>query len=296
MKIFSLLPITIIAFITGNQSLNAQVPTHHMTPGLPWTVVDESELPPEALDSATYYSLVDWASQSDEIRYIFRVYFHPELVEITDGKIYVELPRDPGVSEVVFWENGRIDSSDYDNQGNFDIIRYKGNESSHPSLGRFSNFTLTYDIGLDTVQGGQPEDFYSFIRFAPSYYTLFGGPYNQGVNRYGYFIQVVDSIFHPQVSSTREKLIPIQVKTFPNPCTDYFTVGLPELWSQKQSTLTIIQSSTGQMVYQHKLTQGKAKVELKEDVISNLTSGYYAVFIRRDDGEGGVAYANFVKQ
>ena len=288
--------ILILIGLALGSRLNAQVQSHHMTPGLPWTVVDESELPPEAIDSATYNFIVDLVSQSDELRYLFRVYFHPELIEIVDGKIYAEIPRDPGVTEVLHWNNGQIDSSQVDGVGESDYIRYRGNESDHPNTGQFSNFMLTYVIGIDTSIRSYPETYFGEIQFAPAPYTLFGGPAGTGAHRYGYFIQVVDSIYHPQVSSAREPLSKVQVSAYPNPCTNRFTVDIPELWRQNPSTLTILHGSTGQVVYQVELPLGRAKITLTEETLNKLSPGFYAAFIRREDGEGGVAATNLIKQ
>lgn len=284
----------ILSFL--HKSGAAQVPAHHMTPGLPWTVVDESELPPEAIDSATYNSLVDFVNQSDELRYLFRVYFHPELTEIVDGKISAELPRDPGVSEVVHWNRGRIDSSQLDGQGQEDYIRYRGNDSSHPSLSPFSIFMLTYVIVSDTSLVSYPEDYFGTIQFGPAYYALFGGPTGTGAHRYGYFIQTVDSIYHPQVSSVREKISSIQLHAFPNPCRNNFTINVPSIFSQRTSVLTLIEKSTNRVVYQTQNFTGNETIELKEGILGALMSGNYLAFIRREDGVGGVAFVNFVKQ
>ncbi|MFK8057553.1 MAG: hypothetical protein AB8F78_15620 [Saprospiraceae bacterium] len=283
-----------IAFLS--QPVCAQVPAHHMTQGLPWTVVDESELPPEALDSTYRNILIDYVGDNAEIRYLFRVYFHPELTEIIDDKIYAELPREPGITEIVNWNSGRIDSSQIDGTGNNDYIYYRGNESSHPSISPSSFLNLSYVIGLDSSLGSYPEAYYGLINFAPASYELFGGPPGSGAHRYGYFIQVVDSIYHPQVSSVREPLSKVQVSAYPNPCTNRFTIDIPELWRQKLSTVTIFQRSTGQMVVQNQLTLGQEQINFSEEVISGLTPGIYTAFLRREDGEGGVAFTNFVKQ
>lgn len=294
--IYILLLSTICIFISHRQVLNAQVPAHHMTQGLPWTVVDESEVPPEGNDTTTYNFIVDLVSQSDELRYLFRVYFHPELVEIVDGKISAELPRDPGVTEIIQWDGGIIDSSQIDGSGNEDYIRFRGFGSSNPNTSPFSTFMLTYVIGIDTSIRSYPETYYGEIQFAPAAYTLFGGPAATGAHRYGYFIQVVDSIFHPQVSSVREPLSPIQVKAYPNPCTDQYTIEVPKPWQQKPSTLSILHGSTGQIVFQNEIPPGQAEITLTDETLHNLAPGFYTALIRREDGVGGVAATNLIKQ
>ncbi|MFK8057093.1 MAG: hypothetical protein AB8F78_13300 [Saprospiraceae bacterium] len=276
--------------------LIAQVPAHHMTPGLPWTVVDESELPAEAFDSAYHNAIIDYIGDNAEIRYLFRVYFHPELTNLVDGKIYAEIPRDPGVSEIISWNRGRIDSSNVDGLGNSDRILYRGNESDHPSVSSNSIFALTYVIALDTSLSFYPEAYNGLIQFGPATYELFGGPKGAGAHRYGYFIQVVDSIWHPQVSSVREPLSSIQVKAYPNPCIDQYTIEIPELWQQKPSTLNILHGSTGQVVFQVELPLGQAEITLTEETLNNLAPGFYTAFIRREDGVGGVAATNLIKQ
>lgn len=287
---------TICIFINYRPVLNAQVPAHHMTQGLPWTVVDESELPPEAFDSTYHKAIIDYIGDNAEIRYLFRVYFHPELTEIIGGKIYAEIPRDPGVSEIISWNRGRIDSSNVDGLGSSDRILYRGNESDHPSVSPISIITLTYVIALDTSLNFYPEAYNGLIQFGPATYELFGGPNGAGAHRYGYFIQVVDSIYHPQVSSVREPFAKVQVSAYPNPCTDHYTIEVPKPWQQKPSTLSILHGSTGQIVFQNEIPPGQAEITLTDETLHNLAPGFYTALIRREDGVGGVAATNLIKQ
>ena len=209
------------------------------TPGLPWTYVTPDSVPVGAFDTAfvnTFFNVDSLAN--NDIRWVYIINCHIELTNITDSNtFFIEVPRDPGAfglterTEMVEMRNA---FSDTITGTSFFSAGISGqNSASHPEYFfpevSFSQFIALDERGnsLDTIYEGR-------VVRAPNLNVILPNNSDSSFHTYAYFLQIVDSIFHPQISSILTPKNASSFNTFPNPTTSQFSIELPTDWETKK--------------------------------------------------------------
>ena len=296
---------TLIAVASLLWLATAQVTLHaqrNTTPGLPWTYVVEDSIPDYATgpvwDSLEreIRGLYDTLGGGFyEIRYIYRVRFHPHLATILPGdSITVEVPRDPGVSERVtlgtaYKEQRVIRNGSHTYETGWFLSGFRSRD--RPEL-RAAEMNLSeFDrrgrqpSSLDTGYNGD-------LNFFPSYYKIFGnGLRGSEHDDYGYIIQFVDDVWAPRVSSVADdRRVERALSAYPNPARGReVTVDMPDDWGSVPLTARVYGPDGALLGRSSRDPGARQRVALDAD----WPPGVYHVAFYRDGGR--VAVARFVR-
>jgi len=137
----------------------------------------------------------------------------------------IEIPRDPDVVDTLEYYRAEEFHLIAPNTGDTLISSWYASAATNLSTGEFYRFAFSQissrfngdandSLGRDTT-------YYGYIDHSPTSYDIISGP--PGWPKYGYFIQYVDSIYHP-VLSTNESLKAEQLSVFPMPAHTQLTI------------------------------------------------------------------------
>ncbi|MFK8056064.1 MAG: hypothetical protein AB8F78_08100 [Saprospiraceae bacterium] len=221
------------------------------TPGLPWTYVPDDQVPAYAIDTAQIPVVLDYhknfrAYRDLEVRNLYRIHFHPLLMELDSlGRMTVEIPRNPGESELVVLESGNI-------RERLAIIRpdtfhvgYSVGGFRSQQAPELSLIQVLISVTDRTELPGTPDSTVNGdIFLGPKTYLVH--PNSQGdADAWAYFIQFVDSIWHPPlVSSVEEIELPpeaAKLSVYPNPVQrgSAVNVAVPSAWRNDAVSLRL---------------------------------------------------------
>ena len=271
-----------------------------VTPGLPWTYVPAGEVPTYAIDTAYERHIRDvYAGFGDpdryEILYLFRIRCHPHLAEVDSaGRLRVEVPRDPGVAEVLTLAGAsvRVDSAQYGQYPRYPTGYTVGGFrcaecDDRPEL-RFAELALSeIDRTARPVDPSQDTSYTGDMKFAPDYYEIYPAPPGSDRDAWAYFVQFVDSVWHPRVSAVptgRDAFADARAYPCPARAGGTLTVELPASWASAPVTLRVYAPS-GALVARE-VRAAARRHELR--VGPGWPPGAYSVAVYRDGGRYGV--------
>ncbi|MFK8055753.1 MAG: hypothetical protein AB8F78_06495 [Saprospiraceae bacterium] len=263
------------------------------TQGLPWTYVPNDQVPSYAIDTAQERVVLDYFPQipiySDlEVRYLYRIHFHPLLTEFDSlDRITVELPRNPGESELVVVESGRLTEQiaifrpDTFHRG-YSVGGFRSQQA--PELALIQVGVLLID-GTE-YPGTQDSIVTGEIRLGPTTYVVHPNFVGEA-DAWAYFAQFVDSIWHPPlVSSLEEVELPLDaalLNVHPNPARSGSAVNVvvPPDWRNDAVSLRLYDPNGQQVQLTRRGPAATHQVELPED----CTAGVYTWTAYRLGGE-----------
>ena len=268
----------ILALCAGMVATTARAQCDYV-PGTPWTVIAEDDLPSYAVDTAYLTGLLALSPPYPPVRKFYPIRFHMDSMRLNeDGKYGLQMARNQGECETVYYRNSRLII--FDTTNNYSV-QYSGFRSDDAPELWDANFELDYAIRTsgDTVISGR-------LNFSPSVSLVVNNPLNTNGDNYGYFIQYVDSIYHPALAtrdfaSGRAE----RVRTYPNPASDYTQVELPTLWEGKPIWIQIF-DETGRIISSRSST---ATAGLRIELTDTTQKGMYRIFVYRYDGKYAVA-------
>jgi len=263
------------------------------TPGLPWTYVPADQVPAYAVDTAQERVVLDYPPQipiySDlEIRHLYRIHFHPLLMELDSlGRMTVEIPRNPGESEMVILESGHIRERiaiirpDTFHRG-YSVGGFRSQQAPELSL-----IQVLIGVSDRTELPGTPDSIVSGdILLGPKTYLVH--PNSPGdADAWAYFIQFVDSVWHPPlVSNTKEIDVPAGAEAlsmYPNPMRSggVVQVTVPPAWREDYVSLRLYDPSGRQVLLERRAPGETHQLELPSDG----TAGIYTITAYRLGGE-----------
>jgi len=202
------------------------------TPGLPWTYVTPDSLPVEAIDTAFDNSILrnDQDSASN-IRWIYRINCHVRLTEVTDSNtFFIEVPRHPdsfGLIETV----ERIEMA---NPFIEEIITASSNSfflgssasRSHPHYS-FPALEFDEDIRLNSAGDTIQTLYFGSLVRMPQFNVIVENRNDTAFRSYAYFLQYIDSIWFPAISSLETPKGASSFNAYPNPTVGKFSIEMP---------------------------------------------------------------------
>ena len=270
-------------------SAATSVAQRNTTPGLPWTVVTPDSLPAGAIDTAFINRLfrVDQIDSSN-FRWVYRVNCHIELTHITDSNtFFIEVPRDPNAfgfserNEIIEMRGAFVDTSTTSNW----IFRYIAglNSASHPEYS-----TPNVEFGEDTLldENGNPlfTTYFASLSRVPGLNIIIENPEDTVYRNYAYFLQYVDSIWHPRISSLVNPKQASSFKAYPSPTTGQFSIELPNEWASKREGFMMrVYDPTAALVETRRIWYVSSLQDLR--LPSNGPPGLYTVTLYDERGE-----------
>ena len=269
----------------------APLPT---TPGLPWTYLPDATF--TTADSAILHHKDSVSGYT--LRYVYKLHYHPELMEIVDGKISVELPRNPGESEVVAFNRARIDTS-------YSRVVRPGEEDTSMRVNAYGYTSDSYPAGSllivyrpeQVVLGERNwETLFSDIGSAPRWYEVFRPVIYDSLGlRVALFFQFTDPVYHPPISSMSESYAPLPQAPYPSPCTDRLHFTAPEAWAGHRGEVVVV-AAGGRVVHRASVIFASGPDLLPREVVGSLPVGAYAIILRNPKAKQPSALGRFVKQ
>jgi len=263
------------------------------TPGLPWTYVPDDQVPAYAIDTAQIPVVLDYhksfrAYRDFEVRNLYRIHFHPLLMELDSlGRMTVEIPRNPGESDMVVLESGHVRKQiaivrpDTFHRG-YSVGGFRSQQSPELSL-------IQVLIGLidRTELPGIPDSTVNGdILLGPKTYLIH--PNSLGdADAWAYFIQFVDSIWHPPLVSIIEEIeLPqdaVALHVYPNPLRSggVVQIAVPPAWRDDRISLRLYDPTGRQVLLERRAPGETHQLELPSDG----TAGIYTVTAYRLGGE-----------
>lgn len=248
------------------------------TPGLPWTYVPKDQVPAYAVDTAYEREVLDYFYEADsmfgnfEVRHLYRIHFHPLLTELDSlDRITVEIPRNPGESELVVLDLGRVTQQillvgpDTVHRG-FGVGGFRSQQSPELtliSLGVSLIDRREFSGSLDSTVSGE-------ILLGPGDYRVWPN-FPGDADAWAYFIQFVDSVWHPPIVSDVEEMeLPdgtAQLSLYPNPAQrgSIVSVALPEGWRNDGVSLRLYDPTGRRVLFTRRDPQDTHKIELPKD-------------------------------
>ncbi|MFK8056063.1 MAG: hypothetical protein AB8F78_08095 [Saprospiraceae bacterium] len=240
--------IGLLTCLLAGLALHAQSFT---TPGLPWTYVPDDQVPAYAIDTAQIPVVLDYhksfqAYRDLEVRHLYRIHFHPLLMELDSlGRMTVEIPRNPGESDLVVLESGHVTERiniirpDTFHRG-YGVGGFRSQQAPELSLIQ----VLIGVIDRTELPGTPDSTVNGDILLGPKTYLVH--PNSPGdADAWAYFIQFVDSIWHPPlVSSVEEIELPpgaALLSVYPNPVRrgSVVNVAVPSAWRNDAVSLRL---------------------------------------------------------
>ena len=229
-----------LGFVILFLSISIAFAQPNTTPGLPWTYVTPDSLPVGAVDTAFEYSLFRPGQDStSEIRWVYRVNSHLQLTEITDSNtFFIEVPRQPGsfglteTVEMIEMEGPFVDL--FESETLISRILSGQGSRSHPEY-FFPSFELEENIRLSQAGDTIETTYFGAVVRIPQRNFIIENPNDTAFRSYTYFLQYVDSIWFPQISSVETPREARSFNTFPNPTTSVFSIELPAQKSIRES-------------------------------------------------------------
>jgi len=260
--------------------------------GMPYTYIPKEELP-ECYDfgaeRAWLKETLDYVEGTPhpDIRYVYRVYNHPELIEFGPGEgigsMTIEVPRNPGESEFVTFttcDSFRLATSP-------EIISWQGLDPETGGLGAV-DYKFVDRSARET--GPIPDTVYvGFVLGLPANYKINDGLPND--RRWGFFVQNKDPTFHPALSSTVDLTRRPDPEITPNPGKDLVRIETPDGWADNAGRITV-RSLIGQIVFQQ--TVQSFNLSGTNIDITGLASGTYIVHMKLTDSSGSWATSKLV--
>ncbi|MFK8056062.1 MAG: T9SS type A sorting domain-containing protein [Saprospiraceae bacterium] len=263
------------------------------TPGLPWTYVPDDQVPAYAIDTAQIPVVLDYhknfrAYRDLEVRHLYRIHFHPLLMELDSlGRMTVEIPRNPEESELVVLESGHIRERiaiirpDTFHRG-YSVGGFRSQQAPELSL-----IQVLIGITDGTEFPGTPDSTVrGDILLGPKTYLVH--PNSPGdADAWAYFIQFVDSIWHPPlVSSVEEIELPpdaAQLSVYPNPARrgSVVNVAVPSAWRNDAVSLRLY-DPTGRRV---QLTRHGPAATHQVELPVDCAAGMYTLTAYKLGGE-----------
>ena len=263
------------------------------TPGQPWTYVPDELVPAEVRDTAFINEIYGfWNTEFSTVRRIFRVYLHPELLPspLVADSVRATIIYDEDSVRTVAWGNFWSDTILRlgTNRVNFYGFRSLDRNMSTASF-RFNWFRDF--LGVDSTR----YVYHVSMEGSPGYYLIYGGPQLSDTHRWGYFVQFVDSIYHPVSSLSNAPVDKLAIAPWPNPCRNSLNVVPAE--GAGLFDLTVV-DALGRTVYRRQsqhVTRTAASTPLTIDDASfgALVPGMYQIIVQRQGGKP--QGASFVK-
>jgi hypothetical protein len=251
----------------------------YTSPGYPWTYVPRSELPVGVLDTANENSLdtVSFLCPDTEIRRVFYVYVHPELV-LGDslGRFPVIVPRDPGEVDTITMKNLYSDAIQRSEYLFVAVGGLFSDDKPEYSTGDVE-LTCFYEMSGDTSCRG-------YIARLPATYIFVNNLDRDPWTRWLNIVQCVDSIWHPPLASSAPEVMVGEMEIFlayPNPVVSGESIRLhpPKDWPRRPAEL-IITGQAGRVLYRRLV--GTLHDGDSYSIPSELAAGVYTLVIQAD--------------
>ena len=282
-----LLRIFVIAFISIVIT-SISLAQRNITPGLPWTYVTPDSLPIGAIDTAFERTIFNIDSLRSPVRWAYRVNCHLELTQLTDSNtFFIEVPRDPNAfglterTEIVEMLGGSLDTSTTSNW----IFRYLAgfNSASHPEYS-FPEINFEQHTRLDVNGNPLFNKYFASLARIPGLNFIIENPADTVYRSYAYFLQYVDSVWHPRISSILTPKDASTFKTFPNPTTSQFSIELPADWEpQREGYMLRIYDPTAKLVRVRRIWYTSQLHDLA--LPPNGPPGLYTLTLHGEQGE-----------
>ena len=269
-------------------SVSAQ--SRFTTPGQPWTYVPIDSVPAYVRDTAYERRIYDDRFGRDptewEVRRIFYLHFHPELiVGDSAGRVTIQIPREPGELEITSIQN--LDYAIFNTDSSFYAFRF---------LASHVDFNETYPYialrGSCSYIHSPPDTICTaIIERGPGLYNIVTYlDRDQGRPPWGLFVQWVDSLYHPPLTSNLDESPTPEagayLRTFPNPTSsgDIVHVDIPADWPLSEGSSLRIYDITGRMV---ELRQIDVRAGETIQIPTPVASGTYAFTLYGAGGRMG---------
>ncbi len=267
--------VTLIVLLLQVCGVEAQTLPFELQVGKPFTYVPD-ELVPDSVsdDAARRETMRKEVFGNREVRYIWRIYWHYELIDTSADTIRVDLIRDPGVVETVTFAH--TFKSNYVN-----IPAYQSILGSNCVEYPYASLSISfYDETKDEDRPGSSDSSWiGSVKHAPVGYLFREG--RRGQRRWGYFVQFVDSISHPPVKVSTKDLLKVEApRVFPNPANDRVSFELPPGWGGTPGELVFYSTSGSRVRTEQTVWVGDGA---RHDIdISTLAAGTYMVNVRQN--------------
>ena len=257
----------------------------YLTPGQAWTYVPHAVVPAWVRDTtAERLAYISRTVIERQVRRIFYVRHHPELLDTAAERLRVQLPREPGQVDTVTSRNfSMLVLSD---SVSTEIAYGAGGSDDAPEL-RFLDVLAGCSYGLSS-----PDSLCSgTVNFAPAYYSL--APMRSSDTtfihaQWGFFVQYVDSLWHPPLDSggvaTQEVFgngaSAARLRCWPSPASPGSEVRfrVPPAWrSDAPVHVRVHEGGTGAVVAFTRVVPATATLEACIELPSGLAPGPYAV-------------------
>ena len=275
-------------FIFGLLSVSAQ--NRFTTPDQPWTYVPIDSVPDYVRDTAYERRIYEDRFGRDpakwEVRQIFYLHFHPELtVGDSASRLIIQIPREPGEVEEAILQNLDITSYTVDSTNSFITVTAGHVDPSETYPFIFTQGGCSYlRFPTDTVCS-------AIIERGPGLYNIVTYlDRDQGRPPWGLFVQWVDSLYHPPLTSNLDESpnpeAGAYLRTFPNPTSsgDIVHVDIPADWPLGESSSLRIYDITGQMI---ELRQIDVRAGETIQIPTPVASGTYAFTLYGAGGRMG---------
>lgn len=265
------------------------------TTGLPWTYLPDSNFTAE--DSAWIHG-IDVAHDPLDIRRVYKIRHHIELTDTSGRMISAEMPRNPGKSQIMTWLSGRCSKS-YTKVGEYlpdstfrkdSLVRYNcsGFQSRDPSARAGSSFSVSYLPEQYALDEFYPTSFSGMIQGAPAVYLIYQPRHVP--DTIAFFLQFIDSVYHPAISPVREAYVTLREPPFPNPCRDVLHYTPPDDWAGASGEVLVF-GGGGRLIHRSSTAFGYGAQRLPEGALAGLPAGQYVLTLRNPRESPGVAVA-----
>jgi len=222
------------------------------SPGYPWTYVPRQELPIGILntDQENRLDTISWICPNTEIRRVFYIYAHPELMEgDNQGEFPIIIPREPNEADTINMQNFFLDTTLSSNSLFIAMGGFRSYDRPEYAFGDVELF-CTYNISGDTSCGG-------YIANLPTTYRIISNLTDYPWTRWLNFVQCVDSIWHPPLTSSSREILLGQMEAltvYPNPVQQGGRVYLqqPNDWPRGPSEL-VLTGTAGRVLFRRLL-------------------------------------------